>query len=71
MNAVALKEAYAYAVQTFADSFPHRLEKIDTSEERIFLSGNQAVAMGKSRRLRVQTYYPITLRLTKASIWKP
>jgi 2-oxoglutarate ferredoxin oxidoreductase subunit alpha len=61
MNAIALKEAYAYAVQTYAESFPHRLEKIDTNEERIFLSGNQAVAMGKVLGgCRVQTYYPIT-----------
>ena len=61
MNVVALKEAYVHAAQTFTDSFPHRLEKIDTNEERIFLSGNQAVAMGKILGgCRVQTYYPIT-----------
>ena len=61
MNVVALKEAYDYAAQTFTDSFPHRLEKIETDEERIFLSGNQAVAMGKVLGgCRVQTYYPIT-----------
>jgi 2-oxoglutarate ferredoxin oxidoreductase subunit alpha len=61
MNAVALKEAYAYAAQTFTDSFPYLLEKVDTNEERMFLSGNQAVAMGKVLGgCRVQTYYPIT-----------
>ena len=61
MNVVALKEAYAYAAQTFTDSFPYLLEKVDTNEERIFLSGNQAVAMGKVLGgCRVQTYYPIT-----------
>jgi 2-oxoglutarate ferredoxin oxidoreductase subunit alpha len=61
MNIVALKEAYNYTEQTFKDNFPHRLEKIDTSEQRIFLSGNQAVALGKVLGgCRVQTYYPIT-----------
>ncbi len=61
MNVVALKEAYAYAEQVFADSFPHRLGKIKTDEERIFVSGNEAVAMGKILGgCRIQTYYPIT-----------
>lgn len=61
MNVVALREAYNYTKQTFKDGFPHRLEKIESSEERIFLSGNQAVAVGKVLGgCRVQTYYPIT-----------
>jgi 2-oxoglutarate ferredoxin oxidoreductase subunit alpha len=61
MNIVALREAYNYTKQTFKDNFPCRLEKIDTREERIFLSGNQAVALGKVLGgCRVQTYYPIT-----------
>jgi 2-oxoglutarate ferredoxin oxidoreductase subunit alpha len=61
MNIVALREAYNYTEQTFKDDFPHRLEKIDTNEQRIFLSGNQAVAVGKVLGgCRVQTYYPIT-----------
>jgi 2-oxoglutarate ferredoxin oxidoreductase subunit alpha len=61
MNIVALKEAYNYTEQKFKDGFPHRLEKIDMSEQRIFLSGNQAVAVGKVLGgCRIQTYYPIT-----------
>lgn len=61
MNIVVLREAYAYASHTFTNSFPRKLEKIDTTEERIFLSGNQAVAMGKVLGgCRIQTYYPIT-----------
>ncbi len=61
MNIVALREAYGYAKQTFADNFQPKLEKVSTSEERIFLSGNQAVAVGKVLGgCRVQTYYPIT-----------
>ena len=61
MNVTALNAAYDYAEQTFKDSFKHRLEKTDVTEERIFLTGNQAVAMGKVLGgCRVQTYYPIT-----------
>jgi 2-oxoglutarate ferredoxin oxidoreductase subunit alpha len=61
MNIVALEEAYNYGEQTFKNEFPHRLQKIDIKEERIFLSGNQAVALGKLLGgCRIQTYYPIT-----------
>jgi 2-oxoglutarate ferredoxin oxidoreductase subunit alpha len=61
MNITALNQAYEYAEKTFKDSFKHKLEKTDVKEERIFLTGNQAVAMGKVvGGCRVQTYYPIT-----------
>ena len=61
MNVTALNHAYGYAEQTFKDNFKHRIEKIGITEERIFLTGNQAVAMGKVLGgCRVQTYYPIT-----------
>jgi len=61
MNALAFNYAYDYAVETFKDNFKHRLEKTSIAEERIFLTGNQAVAMGKILGgCRVQTYYPIT-----------
>ncbi|MCJ7763306.1 2-oxoacid:acceptor oxidoreductase family protein, partial [Candidatus Bathyarchaeota archaeon] len=61
MNVVALNHAYDYAKATFKDNFKHRLEKISANEERIFITGNQAVAMGKVLGgCRVQTYYPIT-----------
>jgi 2-oxoglutarate ferredoxin oxidoreductase subunit alpha len=61
MNIVALREAYDYAKRTFKDSFAHKLEKAGITEQRIFLSGNQAVAMGKVLGgCRVQSYYPIT-----------
>jgi len=61
MNILAVRDAHDYAVQTFVGSFKHRLEKVELSEERIFVSGNQAVAMGKVLGgCRVQTYYPIT-----------
>ena len=61
MNVMALNYAYDYAEQNFKDNFKHKLEKIISYEERLFLTGNQAVAMGKVLGgCRVQTYYPIT-----------
>jgi 2-oxoglutarate ferredoxin oxidoreductase subunit alpha len=61
MNALALNVAYDYAEENFKDDFKHRLTKVDINEERLFLTGNQAVAMGKVLGgCRVQTYYPIT-----------
>jgi len=61
MNIMALREAYDYTKRTFTDAFPYRLVNADAKQERIFVSGNQAVAMGKVLGgCRVQTYYPIT-----------
>jgi 2-oxoglutarate ferredoxin oxidoreductase subunit alpha len=61
MNILAFKMAYSYAKENFQNSFGHKLQKIDTNEKRVFLSGNQAVALGKVLGgCRVQTYYPIT-----------
>jgi 2-oxoglutarate ferredoxin oxidoreductase subunit alpha len=61
MNILALRVANDYAKQNFPDGFGHKLKKLDISEKRIFVSGNQAVAMGKVvGGCRVQTYYPIT-----------
>ena len=61
MNILAFKMAYNYAKENFQNSFGHKLQRIDISEKRIFLSGNQAAALGKVLGgCRVQTYYPIT-----------
>ncbi|MGE5533287.1 MAG: 2-oxoacid:ferredoxin oxidoreductase subunit alpha [Bacillota bacterium] len=62
MNVVAVNTAYDYAEKNFnIGNFKHKLEKQPVSEKRIFLTGNQAVAMGKALGgCRVQTYYPIT-----------
>lgn len=62
MNVVAVDTAYDYAEQNFnVNNFKHKLEKLNITEPRIFLTGNQAVAMGKVLGgCRVQTYYPIT-----------
>ncbi len=62
MNVVAVDTAFDYAEQNFkVNDFKHKLEKTEIKEPRIFLTGNQAVAMGKVLGgCRVQTYYPIT-----------
>ncbi|MGD0994229.1 MAG: 2-oxoacid:ferredoxin oxidoreductase subunit alpha [Candidatus Bathyarchaeia archaeon] len=62
MNVTAVDYAYDYAEKTFnVNNFKHKIEKLDNNEPRIFLTGNQAVAMGKVLGgCRVQTYYPIT-----------
>jgi 2-oxoglutarate ferredoxin oxidoreductase subunit alpha len=61
MNILALRIAYDYAKRTYGDSFGYKLKKTEAAEKRIFLSGNQAVAIGKILGgCRIQTYYPIT-----------
>ncbi len=62
MNVTAVDYAYDYAEKTFnVNNFKHKIEKLDINEPRIFLTGNQAVAMGKVLGgCRIQTYYPIT-----------
>ena len=61
MNVMAMKTAYDYTVEKFQNNFKYELEKIEVKEERIFVTGNQAVAMGKVLGgCRIQTYYPIT-----------
>ncbi len=62
MNVIAVDTAYDYTEKNFnVNSFKHKLEKMEIKEPRIFLTGNQAVAMGKVLGgCRVQTYYPIT-----------
>ena len=62
MNVTAVDYAYDYAEKNFnVNGFKRKLEKLPVNEPRIFLTGNQAVAMGKVLGgCRVQTYYPIT-----------
>ncbi len=62
MNLTAVDQAYDYAEKNFnVNSLKYKLEKQDINEARIFLTGNQAVAMGKVLGgCRIQTYYPIT-----------
>jgi len=62
MNLTAVNVAYDYTEKNFNTAdYKHKIEKQPTNEPRIFLTGNQAVAMGKVLGgCRIQTYYPIT-----------
>jgi 2-oxoglutarate ferredoxin oxidoreductase subunit alpha len=61
MNVLAAQISYDYAKKNLAKGFGVRLESVETKENRIFLMGNQAVALGKlAGGCRFQTYYPIT-----------
>ena len=62
MNVTAVDQAYDYAEKNLnVNGFKYKLEKQEVKEQRIFLTGNQAVAMGKVLGgCRIQTYYPIT-----------
>jgi len=60
MNLLAFNKAYDLIRQKYGDP-GLKLETRKTDEERIFLQGTQAVALGKlAGGCRVQTYYPIT-----------
>jgi len=45
-NLAALQKGYAYCRQTFPEPFPYALELPDTVQERILLSGADAMALG-------------------------
>ncbi len=60
MNLIAFNKAYDHIREQFADP-GFRLETAKIDEERLFLQGTQAVALGKLvGGCRFQTYYPIT-----------
>lgn len=60
MNLLAFNKAYDYARDKFGDT-GFKLNTMKTDEERIFLQGTQAVALGKlAGGCRIQAYYPIT-----------
>jgi 2-oxoglutarate ferredoxin oxidoreductase subunit alpha len=61
LNARACALVYQYVHDTFPDGFTRRLAPIDSKEERLYLTGNEAVALGKiAAGCSVQTYYPIS-----------
>jgi 2-oxoglutarate ferredoxin oxidoreductase subunit alpha len=61
MNVLASQIAYDYAKKSLESGFGASLEKVEPKERRLFLMGNQAVALGKlAGGCRFQTYYPIT-----------
>lgn len=61
MNVLACRLAFDYAKKSLGTGFGVRLERVEAKESRMFLMGNQAVALGKlAGGCRFQTYYPIT-----------
>jgi 2-oxoglutarate ferredoxin oxidoreductase subunit alpha len=61
LNLRACELAYEYISKNFAHDFPITLEPITASEPRIYVTGNQAAALGKlAAGCTVQTYYPIS-----------
>jgi 2-oxoglutarate/2-oxoacid ferredoxin oxidoreductase subunit alpha len=60
MNVTGAKISYDFAKNHFTDAISNRLVPIQ-NKPRMFLVGNQAVALGKmAGGCRMQTYYPIT-----------
>lgn len=61
LNLRAAQLAYEHVASSFKDGFSCGLEPITTEEKRLFITGNQAVALGKLLAgCSVQTYYPIS-----------
>ncbi len=61
INLKACDLAYAYVEQQFKKDFFIKLEPVKTNERRLYITGAQAVALGKlAAGCTVQTYYPIS-----------
>ncbi|MCI0698932.1 2-oxoacid:acceptor oxidoreductase subunit alpha [candidate division KSB1 bacterium] len=61
MNIKAAEKAYTFGRSQFAAQFPGKLHKVKTTERRLYLTGFQAIALGKlAGGCTFQTYYPIT-----------
>ncbi|MCI2429897.1 2-oxoacid:acceptor oxidoreductase subunit alpha [Candidatus Acetothermia bacterium] len=60
-NVKACDLAYEYVAQKFKRDFFVRLEPLKTDEPRLYITGAQAVALGKlAAGCTMQTYYPIS-----------
>jgi len=61
MNVRACELTYKHVEKNFKNDFFIRLEPVHAKEARMYLTGNQAVALGKILAgCSVQTYYPIS-----------
>lgn len=61
LNGHACELAYHYVKGSFAEDAFRRLEPVDSPAERLYLTGNEAVALGKIvAGCSIQTYYPIS-----------
>ncbi|MEM3185148.1 MAG: 2-oxoacid:ferredoxin oxidoreductase subunit alpha [Conexivisphaerales archaeon] len=60
MNVTGAQVAYEFVSENYHEQFPYKITPIQ-SKDRLFISGNEAVALGKLvGGCRMQTYYPIT-----------
>jgi 2-oxoglutarate ferredoxin oxidoreductase subunit alpha len=60
-NIKAAQIGYKYAEENFERNFGYRLEKLETSEKRIFLNGNEAIGLGAIKAgCKVYVAYPMT-----------
>jgi 2-oxoglutarate ferredoxin oxidoreductase subunit alpha len=61
MNIKAAEKAYDFGRSQYAKQFFWKLHKVNTTERRLYLTGFQAIALGKlAGGCTFQTYYPIT-----------
>lgn len=61
LNQKAAKAAYNYAKEHFKDSFPHRLQKVGTAGKRLYITGNEAIALGAiAGGMKCYVAYPMT-----------
>jgi 2-oxoglutarate ferredoxin oxidoreductase subunit alpha len=60
-NMLVAKKAYSFIKKEFVEKFPYKLQPIANVPQRLVITGNTAVALGKIKAgCRFQTYYPIT-----------
>jgi len=61
MNASAVGTTFEFVREKYDGGFGYRLEPVKAAEARLFMRGNNSVAMAKELAgCRFQTYYPIT-----------
>ena len=63
LNLQAVQAGFGYAVENLVKTDPFRVERMDTTDGKILIDGNQAAAIGATfGACTVVTWYPITLR---------
>ncbi len=61
MNMTVARKAYSFIKKEYIDKFPYKLEAVPHTSQKLLITGNTAVALGKIKAgCRFQTYYPIT-----------
>lgn len=61
MNQAIAKNAYMYAKENFPKGFPHRIKKVGSAGNRVYLSGNEAMALGAiAGGVKSYIAYPMT-----------